>query len=361
MPVVSPLAPHISVSNTELQYSQRVTGRRRYSRLERYAPLSATLPRWQQSTCAVVGLGGLGGGLAMQLARFGVQRIVLIDRDIVAVENLGHQSLFTTQHAADGLPKAVAAKEVLAGLNPYIEPVAIADELTRHNIRELLKGVDFIFDGLDNYYTRLLLNDYSRTSGTPYFYAGLVIGELSARAVISGVSGCLRCLIDRPPAVGEVPTCASEGVFPPLLGLANALQIDAANRYLAGEFTVADDILYSLKLPDWTIHKLALHGPRGDCPACSGQYEYLEGTLDTFIASACAPDRAEAEVGGIDLKKAGDQISASGEFEMHRNPYCVVAEQGGLRYTLFSSGKVVQEGDRDPAQLRRFLATYLSM
>ncbi|MDQ3024644.1 MAG: ThiF family adenylyltransferase, partial [bacterium] len=105
-----------------------MTGKRRYSRLERYAPLGATLQRWQASTCAVVGLGGLGGGLAIQLARFGVPRIVLIDRDIVTVENLGHQLLFTTAHAEAGLPKAAAAAEVLATLNPYVEPLSYIAE-----------------------------------------------------------------------------------------------------------------------------------------------------------------------------------------------------------------------------------------
>jgi molybdopterin-synthase adenylyltransferase len=338
-----------------------MTSKRRYSRLERYAPLGATLPRWQASSCAVVGLGGLGGGLALHLARFGVRRILLIDRDSVAVENLGHQALFTTAQAEQGLPKAEAARQVLVALNPYIDPIASSGELTRHNIRELLAGVDLIFDGLDNYYTRLLLNDYSRASGTPYFYAGVVRGELSARAVIPNVTGCLRCLIERPPAVGEVPTCAAEGVFPPLLGVANALQLDAATRYLAGDFAVDDDILYSLRLPDWTLQQLPLHGPRPDCPACQGRYEYLDGTLDALAAGACAPDRAEAQLGHLDLQQVQTQLAASGDWELHANAFCLVAEQHGRRYTLFPSGKVVQEGDGDLAQLRRFIATYLAL
>jgi adenylyltransferase/sulfurtransferase len=335
--------------------------KRRYSRLARYAPLGATLPRWQSTTCAVVGLGGLGGGLALQLARFGVKRIVLIDRDIVAVENLGHQSLFTTTHAEQGLPKAVAAAEVLAAANPYIEPLAHVGELTRHKIAELLAGVGLIFDGLDNYYARLLLNDYSRRHSVPYCYAGVVRGELSARAVIPGVTGCLRCLVDRPPAPGEVPTCASEGVFPPLLGVANALQLDAANMYLAGEFSPEDDILYSLTLPGWDLRKTPLQGSAAQCPACHGRYEYLDGTLDALAASACAPDRAEAQLAPLDLMQLATQLEASGDWELHRNAYCLVAESDGLRYTLFPSGKVVQEGSADETALRRFASTYLAL
>ena len=341
-------------------YPLRVTRKRRYSRLERYAPLGATLARWQAARCAVVGLGGLGGGLVLQLARFGVRDIVLIDRDIVTVDNLGHQPLFATEHAEQGLPKAVTAERVLRSLNPYIEPVAHVAELTRQNIGELLDGVALIFDGLDNYYARLLLNDFSRARAVPYFYAGVVRGELSARAVIPGLTGCLRCLLDAPPAPGEAPTCAAEGVFPPLLGVANALQLDAANRWLAGEFMPDDDIIYSLRLPDWEIRRLALHGPRADCPACHGRYEYLDGTLDSLAASACAPDRAEAQLAPLNLPLIAAQLAASGDWELHSNPYCLVAEAESLRYTLFPSGKIVQEGDADAIQLRRFVATYLS-
>jgi adenylyltransferase/sulfurtransferase len=342
-------------------YAQPVTGKRRYSRLERYAPLSATLARWQSSTCAVVGLGGLGGGLALQLARFGVGRIVLIDRDVVAVENLGHQPLFATAHAEQCLPKAAAAAEVLAGVNPYIEPVAIVDELTSRNIYDHLGAADLVFDGLDNYYTRLLLNDFALSTEKPYFYAGVVRGELSARTIIPGVTGCLRCLIDHPPAVGEVPTCAAEGVFPPLLGVANALQLDAANRYLAGEFTAADDILYSLCLPGWELRRIAMHGPRADCPACQGRFNYLDGTLDSLAASACAPDRAEAQLGVLDLDSAARLLKASGDWELHANRYCIVAEGNGLRYTLFPGGKVVQEGSGETSRLNAFIATYLAI
>jgi len=238
----------------------------RFSRLFRYAGYKSTLPRWQQACCAVVGLGGLGGGLALALARLGVARLILIDRDIVLRENLGHQALFTEQHAELGLPKAQAAAETLAPVNSAVQLAPHAESLTRHNIAQLLCGVELIFDGLDNYYSRFLLNDYALSTGRPYFYAGVVRGELSARAVIPGVTGCLRCVLPAAPTPGSVPTCAAEGVFPPLLGVANALQLDAANRYLAGQYSVADDVLYSLRPAGLAAAPGALRRPAGQLP-----------------------------------------------------------------------------------------------
>jgi hypothetical protein len=177
----------------------------RYSRLERYAPLGRVLPRWQAAMVAVVGCGGLGGGLVLHLARMGVgsggapARLILIDRDTVGPENLGHQALFTEADAAAGLPKAVAAANAVAAVNSAVRVDAVVASLDRGNIRELLAGADLVFDGLDSYATRFLLNDYALATGTPYLYAGVVRGELSARAV------CAACSLRRPPRAKSPP------------------------------------------------------------------------------------------------------------------------------------------------------------
>ena len=335
---------------------------RRYERLARYHGLSATLPRWRETSAAVIGLGGLGGGLVGHLARLGVAKLVLIDRDAVSPENLGHQPLFTADDARQGIPKALAAQRVARQINPATAVTAQAVELTRRNIAELLDGVSLLFDGLDNYYARLLLNDYAHRAHIPYFYAGVVRGQLSARAVVPGVTGCLRCLVDRPPPAGSAPTCAAEGVFPPLLAVANALQLDAANRYLAGMYTPQDDVLFSLDTDSWRLVKTSLGGWRSDCPVCGqSRFEYLDGTLDALARGACAEGRVEASLasGGIDLEAAWRLLDAAGGFTLRRNNYCLVAETSGMRYTLFASGRVVLEGSSDPADLNRFIVTCL--
>jgi adenylyltransferase/sulfurtransferase len=358
----------------------------RYSRLERYAPLGGVLPRWQAATVAVVGCGGLGGGLVLHLARLGVgsggrqattPRLILVDRDTVGRENLGHQALFTEADAAAALPKAVAGAKAVTAVNSAVAVEACVASLDRHNIRELLGGVELIFDGLDSYATRFLLNDYALATGTPYLYAGVVRGELSARAIVPGVTGCLRCLLDSPPAPGDVPTCAAEGVFPPLLGAANLLQLEAANRILAGEFTVADDVLWSWRLvagsaggalhpggwADRLPKALSLGGPRADCPACQGRYDYLDGLAGTAGARTCAPDRVELDLQmpALSLSRAEALLAASGRFELRRNAWCLTAEAEGRRYTVFAGGRLALSGSGDPLELERFAATYLGV
>jgi adenylyltransferase/sulfurtransferase len=236
--------------------------------------------------------------------------------------------------------------------------------LDRRNVRELLFGCELVFDGLDCYATRFLLNDFSLARGTPYLYAGVVRGEMSAHAVVPGVTGCLRCLLDAPPAPGEAPICAAEGVFPPLLGLANLLQLDAAQRILASTFTATDDALYSFRMDDLQLRRTLLSGPSADCPACAGRYGYLDGVLGDSAAGVCAPDRVELVLSGaaLSLERAEMLLRAAGGFELKRNPWCLIAQAAeGLRYTIFASGRLVLGGSGDPLALERFAATYLGV
>ncbi len=38
--------------------------------------------------CLVLGVGGLGSGVAMGLARLGVSKIILVDKDVVDITNM---------------------------------------------------------------------------------------------------------------------------------------------------------------------------------------------------------------------------------------------------------------------------------
>src|SRR6185295_4913738 len=73
-----------------------------------------------RSHAVIVGCGALGSFHAAALARAGVGRLTLIDRDYVEASNLHRQWLFEENDAAECLPKAVAAQRRLAGINSSI-------------------------------------------------------------------------------------------------------------------------------------------------------------------------------------------------------------------------------------------------
>ncbi len=73
----------------------------------------------KKSKVCVVGLGGLGSTIAIQLAAMGVGYLRLVDRDIVEESNLQRQHLYNFD--VIGFPKVEAAVRKLERLNPYVE------------------------------------------------------------------------------------------------------------------------------------------------------------------------------------------------------------------------------------------------
>ena len=137
-----------------------------------------------QSTIVIVGVGALGCMSASMLARAGVGHVILIDRDIVETTNLQRQILFTEEDARVQRPKAIAAAKHLAIVNSDITITAHVEDVTPHNIDRLLQNVDVIVDGLDNFETRYLLNDYAVQTNTPYMFAGAIAGHGNVMTII---------------------------------------------------------------------------------------------------------------------------------------------------------------------------------
>lgn len=205
-------------------------------RYQRHLGLAGFGPAAQEKLRAasvlVVGAGGLGCPALLYLAAAGVGRIVLLDPDTVDVSNLQRQILYTTADA--GRPKAVAAAERLRALNPHIVIEARADRLTRANALELVRSVDLVLDGSDNFATRYLVNDACVLADRPFIY-GAIQGFEGQVSVFNYKGGpTYRCLFPEPPAPGAAPNCAEAGVLGVLPGLVGSLQATEAIKLVAG-------------------------------------------------------------------------------------------------------------------------------
>src|SRR3954468_6386841 len=100
----------------------------------------------------VIGAGGLGCPALLYLAAAGVGRIVIVDFDRVDVSNLQRQVIYTSED--EGQPKAEAAARRLRALNPFITIEPRMERFTRDNALELVRSVDVVLDGSDNFGTR---------------------------------------------------------------------------------------------------------------------------------------------------------------------------------------------------------------
>ena len=108
-----------------------------------------------RSRVAVLGCGGLGGYVVEELARLGVGHIVAIDPDVFEEHNLNRQLLSSI--AWLGRPKAQAAFERVAEINPAVTVTAKQVAYAHENGIEPLQGAQVVVDALDSIPTRMAL------------------------------------------------------------------------------------------------------------------------------------------------------------------------------------------------------------
>src|SRR2546423_9436251 len=132
----------------------------RYSRQILFEGIGEAGPRrLLASRALVVGCGALGSAQVEMLARAGVGKLRIVDRDFVEESNLQRQTLFTERDARERVPKAVAAARRVAEVNSDVECVAEVVDVNRSNVERLISGCDLVLDGTDNFSTRFLIND----------------------------------------------------------------------------------------------------------------------------------------------------------------------------------------------------------
>jgi tRNA A37 threonylcarbamoyladenosine dehydratase len=100
------------------------------------------------STVAVLGIGGVGGIAAEALARSGIGRIVLIDKDVVDITNINRQihALTTTV----GQPKVDLMRDRIKLINPECDVISLRMFYTEETYEELFKyPLDYVIDASD--------------------------------------------------------------------------------------------------------------------------------------------------------------------------------------------------------------------
>ena len=173
----------------------------RYSRQIRFPRFGIeSQQRLQNSSALVVGCGALGSMICNTLARSGVGRLRIVDRDFLEVSNLQRQVLFDEIDVKNNLPKSIAAAEKLRRINSEIDVEPIVADVTAANIESQMDGMDVILDGTDNFEIRFLINDVSVKYSVPWVYGGCLGADGQTMTIIPGETACLNCLmLDGPP------------------------------------------------------------------------------------------------------------------------------------------------------------------
>lgn len=106
-----------------------------------------SIEKLNKSKVAVFGIGGVGSFVVEGLARAGIGKFILVDKDKVDISNLNRQIIAT--HKTIGKAKVEVAKERILEINPEAE-VEIFEEFFMPETTGILdESVDYIVDSVD--------------------------------------------------------------------------------------------------------------------------------------------------------------------------------------------------------------------
>ncbi|MDY0168846.1 MAG: ThiF family adenylyltransferase [Thermoguttaceae bacterium] len=335
----------------------------RYIRQVRYAPLGeAGQRKLMQSTVLVAGCGALGNVLASILVRAGVGRVRIVDRDFVETHNLQRQFLFTEAHAAEQMPKAVAAAEVLRQANSTVEIEPIVGDVNFATIGKLCDGADVVVDGTDNFETRFLINDASVKYGIPWVYGGCLGAEGQTMSIVPGETACLRCLMAECPPPGSTPTCDTAGVLGPIVAVIASIEAVEAMKILSGNPGAVSRSLTVVELWDARIHQVDIRNLRdqAECPCCKGnEFPCLSGREGSETAVLCGRNAVQLTRLGqcVDLDELARQLQGVGE--VTRNRFLLRLNVDSYEITVFPDARAIVSGTDDPAEAKTVYARYV--
>ncbi|UCH57502.1 MAG: HesA/MoeB/ThiF family protein [Candidatus Bathyarchaeota archaeon] len=220
--------------------------------------------RLNEAKVCVVGLGGLGSPISIQLASMGVGHLRIVDRDVVETSNLQRQHLYGMD--VIGYPKVEAAANRLRKLNPHIEVEPVPLSLSPKNVERIIGGVDVVVDGLDMMTPRYLLNRACVKLGVPFVFGAVITHIGNVSTIIPGETACLECFqgdVDD----DELPTCAIVGVHPSIISVIASIQVSETVRLITGKTpNLANTLLYC-DLGDLSFERIKL-AKAESCPVC---------------------------------------------------------------------------------------------
>jgi adenylyltransferase/sulfurtransferase len=334
----------------------------RYSRQILFEGIGAEGQRRLAASCAlVVGCGALGSAQVEMLARAGVGRLRIVDRDFVEESNLQRQTMFDERDARERTPKAVAAARRVAEINSEVAVEAEVADVNQSNVERLVEGCDVVLDGTDNFGTRFLINDACVKLGVPWVY-GAAVGSYGVTLTIRPhVGACLRCVFPEVPAAGSAPTCDTAGVIMPIISIVAAVQVAEALKLLTGHVENLHGGLMQFDVWRNEWRRISAGARAADCPACAlGRFESLEAEAGDVTTVLCGRDAVQVSprvAASLDLEALAARLSAAGEVKS--NEYLVRLRAGGYELTVFRDARAIVRGTEDVSVARSVYARYV--
>ena len=314
-----------------------------------------------QSRVCLIGCGALGASHAEMLARAGVGRLRIVDRDFVEFTNLQRQTLFSEQDAKERLPKAIAAQKRIAEINSEIEVEPVVADVNNSNVESFIKDCDLILDGTDNFQVRYLINDACVKNKTPWIYGAAVSSYGTTMTIFPHETPCLRCIFEEMPGAGSAPTCDTAGVIMPIIATVSGVQVTETLKILTGRKDKLHRSLMQFDVWENDWRKIKLGKPNADCETCGKEnYEFLSAESNEYSAVLCgrnAVQIAPPKTANFDLPQLAERLRTFADVK--QNEYLLRLNVEDYELTIFRDGRAIIRGTDDVSKARSVYAKYI--
>ncbi len=269
--------------------------------------------RLLKGSAAIVGMGALGTVAAEILARAGVGKLTVIDRDVVEITDLQRQLLYDEGDV--GRPKASAAAEKLRKINSEIQIVTAAADIDYKSIAAIVGIPDVVLDCTDNLETRFLINEHCLKNKLAWVNAAAIrdTAQLMVFNFRKGIGNlpCFACVFGNSAAE---ETCDTVGVLGSATAIVAAMQATEALKILLGK---DDEVMKGLlRLNVWQSNLVELAVKKNPyCSSCSSEstYDYLSGKKGSKTVALCGRNSYQIKGKQVDLVKLKLQLQRIGE------------------------------------------------
>ncbi len=315
------------------------------------------------SRVLIVGCGALGASHAEMLARAGLGKLRIVDRDFVEYTNLQRQTLYSENDAKERLPKAIAAKQRIAEINSEVEVEAIVTDVNQNNIENLIEDCDLVLDGTDNFQIRYLINDACIMHHKIWIYGAAVSSYGTTMTILPTETPCLRCIFEEIPDAGSAPTCDTAGVIMSIISTISAVQVTEAIKILTGNFDKLHRSLLQFDVWQNEWRKIKLSEPVDDCLCCSERkFEFLEAENREFFTVLCGREAVQISAPKptrIDLGILAERLQHL--FQIKQNEYLVRFTVEDFEVTVFADARAIIKGTDDFTRARSIYAKYVGI
>ncbi len=219
------------------------------------------------SKVLVMGAGGLGSNVIMNLCAIGVGQIKIIDDGIVEESGLNRQII----HKEKNLNRArvLSAKDWIGEYNSDIKVEVDKIKIDELNYFNYIQGYDIIVDCFDTYEAKFMLNEIALRHNKILIHGRASGFSGQVTTIVPQKTGCLACVVQKPGVFKPEQKCG----ISPVISVIASMQANEVLKVITG---VGEPLLNRMVIFDGLKGEFRhiAYSKNQNCKECSSKEMY---------------------------------------------------------------------------------------